>query len=1020
MPEDTPQENLCPQCAKPLPPGSPRGLCPACLLACGLETNTVGYTDGAQARARWTPPPPEQLAPLFPELEILELIGRGGMGAVYKAREKQLDRLVALKILPPEIGREEAFAQRFAREAQAMAKLGHPNIVTIHSFGQRGSTTLTTGEDLYFFLMEYVDGLSLRQLLDAGTVGGERSRTVSPKEALAIVPQICDALQYAHDRGIVHRDIKPENILLNRAGQVKIADFGLAKLVGLPAGGGAGPGAPGAEAGGPGAPGTASLRRGEPGSAAQAGATIGDEKVMGTPQYMAPEQIERPREVDHRADIYSLGVVFYQMLTGELPRGKFEPPSRKVLIDVRLDEVVLRALEREPARRYQQVSEVRTQVETIAGTSQQPAAGGKHSTPTPHPHGGVRVDESVRQAVRIPAIGMLVAAAINIVVLFSLIAVTIIMAGVAYDQGARLDTAAWVRFALAVAGLALSLVIFAGAIGMMQLHNRGLAITAAILALVAAPGNLIGLPMGIWALVVLSRREIIDAFLACKAGSDSGSPTRPAWHRWVAVVGARGGRPIVNWPGVIVAASMFFGIAFAAFAMVRWIMGGDLSMWAILLPAMMAPFTILPAIYLALTGKISTDRLVPLDGPTWPRWAGCLCLAGLVWLVVWVIYLVEPGREGLRAIAQIGLVVIGVIALVIAGSGWLRSGCRRSSILAFVGFAVVLQQLAMTTIFNMPSKLARPTAVPPITQLTVRRDSYDAWRFGPQTTDTVAVPNELKLMGLGGMPAMFDWLRQKDMDAVAGSWMQFPALWPIDGATAGVDPEWWHAGAERVHEAESLLMNADATRMIPYGVQATYLFRTRRGNIGVLQFTSVADDGQSATARYRMLGVSKGVAATATQQIQTKLADIQKRIAETDGPATQPIGLKLFLIRDDQAGGGARGTQFRLMARNESDRVMVVNSADIQFHCVDADGRSYSKPVGTTKPAKPGKQVAPGEELLLCTTGCGGYDGYYSGWGPRETDGYVIWASGLSGLESNRLRVEFPATQPATQPAGGR
>jgi hypothetical protein len=190
--------------------------------------------------------------------------------------------------------------------------------------------------------MEYVDGLSLRQLLDAGTV--------SPKEALAIVPQICDALQYAHDRGIVHRDIKPENILLSRAGQVKIADFGLAKLVGLTAGVATPP--------------TASWSTGA------TGVTQAGEKIMGTPPYMAPEQAEHPREVDHRADIYSLGVVFYQMLTGELPKGKFEPPSRKVLIDVRLDEVVLRALEREPARRYQQVSEVRTQVETILQTGQ--------------------------------------------------------------------------------------------------------------------------------------------------------------------------------------------------------------------------------------------------------------------------------------------------------------------------------------------------------------------------------------------------------------------------------------------------------------------------------------------------------------------------------------------------------------------------------------------------------------------------------------------------------------------------
>ena len=373
------EQDKCTKCGSPLPASVRGGLCPACLLKRGLETNTVGYTDDAQADAakRWTPPTVEQLAPLFPELDILELIGRGGMGAVYKAREKQLDRLVALKILPPEIGREPSlaknFAQRFAREAQAMAKLSHSNIVTIHSFGsrpltaggQRSAGELAAGGDLYFFIMEYVDGLSLRQLLDRGTAGGERSRTVSPKEALAIVPQICDALQYAHDRGIVHRDIKPENILLNRAGQVKIADFGLAKLVGLTAGA-AGPTATGAEAGSPAAPG---LSRGSP---AEPDVTQAGEKVMGTPRYMAPEQIDRPGEVDHRADIYSLGVVFYQMLTGELPHGKlgekFEPPSRKVLIDVRLDEVVLRALEREPSRRYQQVSEVRTRVETIVGS----------------------------------------------------------------------------------------------------------------------------------------------------------------------------------------------------------------------------------------------------------------------------------------------------------------------------------------------------------------------------------------------------------------------------------------------------------------------------------------------------------------------------------------------------------------------------------------------------------------------------------------------------------------------------
>ena len=197
--------------------------------------------------------------------------------------------------------------------------LNHPHIVTVYDFGQ--------ADDLYYFLMEYVDGVNLRQLLDAGKI--------APKEALAIVPQICEALQYAHDKGIVHRDIKPANILLDTNGRVKIADFGVAKLMG---------------------------------QKPEDGLLTGEGHVMGTPHYMALEQLEHPLEVDHRADIYSLGVVFYQMLTGELPIGRFGPPLCKVHVDVRLDEIVLRALEKEPELRFQQASELKTVVETIAST----------------------------------------------------------------------------------------------------------------------------------------------------------------------------------------------------------------------------------------------------------------------------------------------------------------------------------------------------------------------------------------------------------------------------------------------------------------------------------------------------------------------------------------------------------------------------------------------------------------------------------------------------------------------------
>jgi serine/threonine protein kinase len=351
-PSDIPK---CPQCGTPQPVGALAGLCPACLLKQGATDETV---TGGQAPP-FQPPSVAELAPLFPQLEILELIGKGGMGAVYKARQKELDRLVALKILPPGIGRDAAFAGRFAREAKALAKLNHPGIVTLYEFGR---AELPLGQDaqqrvptssLYFFLMEFVDGVNLRQLLLAGRI--------SPREALAIVPQICDALQFAHDQGIVHRDIKPENILLDRRGRVKVADFGLAKLVGND--------------------GRAELPLGQADQQVSPTDLTAAGKVMGTPNYMAPEQMEHPNEVDNRADIYALGVVFYQMLTGELPGKRLEPPSSKVHIDVRLDEVVLRALEKKPELRYQQVSVFKTQIETISQTSpagDAPAISEKH------------------------------------------------------------------------------------------------------------------------------------------------------------------------------------------------------------------------------------------------------------------------------------------------------------------------------------------------------------------------------------------------------------------------------------------------------------------------------------------------------------------------------------------------------------------------------------------------------------------------------------------------------------------
>ncbi len=321
------ETKTCPKCGAELPTDAPGGICPKCLMQAGLTSEQdAGPGPDMKPATRtsgFVPPAPEELAKHFPQLEILELLGRGGMGAVYKARQPGLDRLVAVKILPPEVGADPDFAERFKREARALAKLSHQNIVSVFDFGQ--------ADGLYYFIMEYVDGANLRHVIETGAV--------KPEEALAIVPQICEALQFAHDEGIVHRDIKPENILVDKQGRVKITDFGLAKLLGK-------------------APAEITL--------------TGTQQVMGTPHYMAPEQMQGAGAVDHRADIYSLGVVFYELLTGELPIGRFAAPSKKVQVDVRLDEVVLRALENEPDRRYQRVSEVKTDVEAITRSTAPP------------------------------------------------------------------------------------------------------------------------------------------------------------------------------------------------------------------------------------------------------------------------------------------------------------------------------------------------------------------------------------------------------------------------------------------------------------------------------------------------------------------------------------------------------------------------------------------------------------------------------------------------------------------------
>jgi polar amino acid transport system substrate-binding protein len=299
-------ESVCPVCQVSLPADSPGGLCPRCLLRQGLTYPPQAGPVVAPAIA--------EMAPLFPQLELLELIGSGGMGAVYKARQSALDRVVAVKILPAELGQDPEFVERFAREARALARLHHPGILTVYDCGTAGGFP--------FLLLEFVDGDNLRRAMN--------DHTLTPAATARIVAEACEALEYAHAQGVVHRDIKPENLLVTRQGELKIADFGLAKLLDI---------------------------TGEQLTAS--------ERVMGTRHYMAPEQMRVPHAVDPRSDIFSLGVVCYEMLTGQLPLGQFDPPSRKADVDPRLDAVVFKALAQEPVRRFQNAREMRQAMESV-------------------------------------------------------------------------------------------------------------------------------------------------------------------------------------------------------------------------------------------------------------------------------------------------------------------------------------------------------------------------------------------------------------------------------------------------------------------------------------------------------------------------------------------------------------------------------------------------------------------------------------------------------------------------------
>jgi tRNA A-37 threonylcarbamoyl transferase component Bud32 len=247
---------------------------------------------------------------------VLDLIGRGGMGRIYKAHDNVLGEDVALKTLLPQFLRDKMVVERFFNEARIARKLAHPNIVRVHDIG-------SAGKGMYIS-MEYVQGDSLRGMIEKLPPG----KRIPLGEVLRIVDELCGALEYAHQYTI-HRDIKPENIMLDSGRRVKLMDFGISKLMD---------------------------------NTRMTGASV----VMGTPYYMSPEQLRNSHEVDQRADIYSIGVVLYEVLTGNMPTGVPRPASQMLKeIPPAMDEIVARCVDPDPEKRYQNAAELRGALKPI-------------------------------------------------------------------------------------------------------------------------------------------------------------------------------------------------------------------------------------------------------------------------------------------------------------------------------------------------------------------------------------------------------------------------------------------------------------------------------------------------------------------------------------------------------------------------------------------------------------------------------------------------------------------------------
>ena len=255
------------------------------------------------------PPNIEEISALLPAYKIQSFIAKGGMGAVYLANQRSLDRPVAIKILPRHFGEDADFRASFESEAKSMAKLNHPNLIGIYDFGQV--------DGLLYIIMELVQGQSLYH--------SAYGKTIAPAEAARIVSEVCRGLAHAHEHGILHRDIKPSNIFLDPSASPKVGDFGLARPVGEQE----------------------------------------SKNVFGTPGYTAPEVLHKPTAVDESTDLYSVGIMLYELLTGEIPKDHYEPAATRVNCSPKFDDIIRKAIHTNPGMRFRSANEMADALEHL-------------------------------------------------------------------------------------------------------------------------------------------------------------------------------------------------------------------------------------------------------------------------------------------------------------------------------------------------------------------------------------------------------------------------------------------------------------------------------------------------------------------------------------------------------------------------------------------------------------------------------------------------------------------------------